>query len=312
MKTRIITITALLLLSFTFQVKAQIKTTFDPFNGIHFAVCGQAEFIQPAKYTPKDITCAKPLSRWTTGGNGGVELSYHFAKYFGVAIGARKGTSIAYNEIPFYGDIILLGEGRLPGVETTAPHTTFRENDWFVPFKLEFHYPIAKNFYIMAEVGGTINAFLQKERAEDPTNKFFEFYCTDHLSPAYLYPQREYQPRPETVYYHSYFYRQDNKIEYDLNFGAGIYYMLPYGDMIRFSVGYNRAFRDFFRGSYKYYRFHNGDNGTFSIKHDYIYTQLAYIHTFNYEKVKKMFTYQERVFNSNKERRNEILKFMKN
>lgn len=89
-----------------------------------------------------------------------------------------------------------------------------------------------------------------------------------------------------------------------------MYYMLPYGDLIRLSVGYNHAFHDFFRGKYLYSRFHNGDKGTFSIKHDYIYTQHAYIHTFNYEKVGRIFMCQGKKFDTAKERRAAIKKII--
>ncbi|MCL1968417.1 MAG: hypothetical protein FWF65_02455 [Bacteroidetes bacterium] len=50
--------------------------------------------------------------------------------------------------------------------------------------------------------------------------------------------------------------------------------------------------------------------GTFSVKNDFIYTQLSYIHTFNWQKAHIYLKKQEYSFASKKERRKKIVEML--
>jgi len=63
-----------------------------------------------------------------------------------------------------------------------------------------------------------------------------------------------------------------------------------------------------FKGYYQYYL--TDSYGTFSVKNDFIYTQLSYIHTFNWQKAKKYLKKQDFSFSSKKERRKKIIEML--
>jgi hypothetical protein len=98
------------------------------------------------------------------------------------------------------------------------------------------------------------------------------------------------------------------KISCNLLLGIGLYYKLPYGDLLRFTTGINISFSPIVEGYYRYYKYHLTDSyGTFSVKNDFIYTQLSYIHTFNFLKAKKYVKKQEYSFSSKKEQRKKTI-----
>ncbi|MCL1850863.1 MAG: hypothetical protein FWF70_05625 [Bacteroidetes bacterium] len=100
-----------------------------------------------------------------------------------------------------------------------------------------------------------------------------------------------------------------SKISCNLLVGIGLYYKLPYGDLVRFTAGANVSFNPIMEG---YYVYHLTDSyGTFSVKNDFIYTQLSYIHTFNFLKAKKYLKRQEYSFSSKKERRKKIIDLLR-
>ena len=80
--------------------------------------------------------------------------------------------------------------------------------------------------------------------------------------------------------------RNMGKISCDLLLGLGLYYKLSYGDLVRFSTGVNISFNNIIEGYYKYYL--TESYGTFAVRNDFIYTQLFYIHTLNYKKLRNI------------------------
>jgi hypothetical protein len=119
---------------------------------------------------------------------------------------------------------------------------------------------------------------------------------------------------PETNIYYSKLYYSDcgwqnfSKISCNLLLGIGLYYKLPYGDLLRFTTGVNISFNPIIEGYYRYYL--TNSYGTFSVKNDFIYTQLSYIHTFNWQKAKKYVKKQEYSFSSKKERIGKIIELL--
>ncbi|MDR1113249.1 MAG: hypothetical protein LBL18_05790, partial [Bacteroidales bacterium] len=99
------------------------------------------------------------------------------------------------------------------------------------------------------------------------------------------------------------------KIDIDFVIGAGLYYKLPCGDLLRLTTGVNLAFKDYTSGYYAYH-FHD-TYGTFSVRHNFLYAQFSYIHTFNYEKAKIRIKRNNMSFDSKKERRSYIYDLLK-
>ena len=90
--------------------------------------------------------------------------------------------------------------------------------------------------------------------------------------------------------------------------GIGLAYKLPYGDLLRFTTGINMSFNNIIEGYYKY--FVTESYGTFAVKNDFIYTQLSYIHTLNFQKAKKYLKKQEYSFSSKHERKKKIIEML--
>jgi hypothetical protein len=85
--------------------------------------------------------------------------------------------------------------------------------------------------------------------------------------------------------------RNVSKITCNLLVGMGLYYKLPYGDLLRFNAGVNLSFKNVIEGYYYYY--FSDSFGTFAARNDFIYTQISYIHTLNWQKAKKYLKKQE-------------------
>jgi hypothetical protein len=111
------------------------------------------------------------------------------------------------------------------------------------------------------------------------------------------------------MYYWATGWRDLSKVHCDLLIGMGLYYKLPYGDLLRFNVGVNVSFKPIIEGYYHY--FLTDSYGTYSVKNDFIYTQLSYIHTFNFLKAKKYLKLQNVSFATKKERRDRIMEMLK-
>jgi len=287
-----------------FHSEAQKLPSFYPFKGFHVGITGQAEYIQKSSYVYLTGYDPVPKAKWTYGWEAGMEFSYHFAKYFGISFGINYGTILSYTR-----DIYL---SRYPCEEEWEEVNRYEqsmiimsEKEILFPIKLEFHYPLRKDLFFMAEAGIKIKGISQRllygKNAIGGYSIGFEYSTPD-----------DYDPETNTyyskLYYEDFGLRDLSKIYCNLLLGIGLYYKLPYGDLLRFTSGVNVSFQPVIEGIYKYYL--TDSYGTFSVKNDFIYTQLSYIHTFNWQKAHIYLKKQEYSFSSKKERRKKIVEML--
>lgn len=264
---------------------ATAKKNDNPFpDGFHLGIVGQPEFIVKGKVTPLAGNEPAPKSYWTVGASAGVELSFHFARYFGIAAGINVGTGTSYKESPFIGTIPD-ADGEMMAINEYDFPLPYRELDYHVPIKFEFHVPIHKNFYFTSELGCSITGFCHRSAymTGQTIGNEFPFNSIDLNHVRSMYDVIFGGSKSETpMVYENVFTRTNGKIVCELFAGAGIYYKLPYGDLLRLCIGYNAALHTTFEGKYNY--FLSNSTGKCEVRHNCIYTQLGYIHTFVYEK----------------------------
>jgi len=302
MKSNITTLFFIILM--LFRSEAQNPVSFYSFKGFHVGVTGEFKCIQKSNYISLhnvgSLIDLPPRGRCAPGWGTGIEFSYHFAKYFGINIGINYGTALAYNYDIYYStvpyDYGWVEENRY---ERLRP-TLFNEMQF--PIKLEFHYPLCKDLFFMAETGVNIRGVALRLNNEKGTlGDYFSGLSFLVKTPSgYI----------EIMYYDQWAERDMSKIYCDLLIGIGLYYKLPYGDLLRFTTGVNLSFSNTLQGEYLYHR--TGNYGTFSVKNDFIYTQLSYIHTLNWQKAKKYLKKQEYSFSSKQERRKKIIELLSN
>jgi len=293
---KIIPLIALFLL-LLLQTKAQNLPSFYPFKGFNVGVTGQAQFIQKNSFLPLIGSLPAPIPIWTYGWEMGIEFSYHFAKYFGISVGINFGTGNSYGR---YID-------RTHIYDDPRMNDPFKmidsENDFIFPVKLEFHYPLRKNLFFTAEAGVRIKGVLGRLAygkdfiLEGSIGAYMEDYHVPGTNIYYIKP-----------YYYEYGWTNFSKIHCNLLLGIGLYYQLPYGDLLKFTAGINMSFKNEYEGYYKYFVIES--YGTYSVKNDFIYTQLSYIHTLNWQKAKKYLKKQEYWFSSKKERNEMIIEML--
>jgi len=293
-----------LFLLFLFSSYAQKPPSFYPYQGFHIGITGQAEFIQKPTYIALIGAEPVPMPRWTYGWEVGVELSYHFAKYFGVSVGINYGTAFSYNRDVYLSSFwdAQFGWQEINRYEPSLSAMSVKEI--LFPFKLEIHYPLRKNLFIMADVGIKIKGVFQRLAYGKDGIGVYE--KGSDIAVSYDSATNTYYCEP---YYNDYGVRNVGKISCNLLLGVGLSYQLPYGDLLRFTTGVNVSFNNIIEGYYKYYL--TESYGTFSVKNDFIYTQLSYIHTFKFLKAKKYVKKQDWTFSSKKERRKKILEVLK-
>ena len=257
---------------------AQKTPSFYPFKGFHVGITGQAEYIQKCTFTALTGTDPAPRPRWTYGWETGIELSYHFAKYFGISFGINYGTILSFNYAIFRSTVPDF-QGGWEKVDKYDPFlTTIHECELLLPIKMEFHYPISKNLFLNTEVGVKIKGISPNTPLRIREYGRSSSYLIDHPYPSY-------DNSKQIMYYEAIGWRDLSKTYCDLLIGLGLYYQLPYGDLLRFNFGVNVSFKPIIEG---YYHYHLTESyGTFSVKNDFIYTQLSYIHTFNWIKTKR-------------------------
>jgi hypothetical protein len=176
-------------------------------------------------------------------------------------------------------------------------------NEILFPIKIEFHYPLCHNLFFTTEAGVKIKGISQRIIYEEND------YAIGVISRGKGYLSMNADGEIKDIeYYEDWGYRYMSKIHCDLLLGIGLYYKLPYGDLLRFTAGANISFKPIVEGYYHY--FLTDSYGTFSVKNDFIYTQLSYIHTFNFLKAKKYVKKQEYSFSSKKERRKKIIEML--
>ena len=269
-----------LLLLIMCRIEAQNLPSFYPFKGFHIGLTGQAEYIQKCTFTALTGTDPAPRGRWTSGWEAGIEFSYHFAKYFGISVGVNYGTVLSHNR-DVYKSTIPDGIGGWKEVNKYEPSISrHSDNEILFPIKLEFHYPLRKDLFFMAEAGIKIKGIFQRLN--------YGKYGIGTYRRNYDFIIDIPNTLGEYViinYYFDYGWRNLSQISCNLLLGVGLYYKLPYGDLLRFTAGINMSFKPIIEGYYHYYL--TNSYGTFSVKNDFIYTQLSYIHTLSWQKAKK-------------------------
>jgi hypothetical protein len=305
MKKKDLTFITLFLL-LLFNSVAQKSTPFYPYKGFHVGITGQAEYIQKCSFVALTGIDRAPLGRWTYGWETGIEFSYHFAKYFGVSVGINYGTTASYErafDVRNYPDPY----GMRGKINRNHPSVSgFQEIAMLFPVKLEFHYSLHKDLFFMVEMGVKVKGIFQR--------LVYGIDAIGTYSTGLYLPETPDDYDPETgfystkPYYFDYGWHDMGKISCNLLLGLGLSYKLPHGDLLRFTTGVNLSFNNIVEGYYRY--FLTDSYGTFAVKNDFIYTQLSYIHTFNWEKAKKYVKKQEYSFSSKKERRGKILELL--
>jgi len=307
MKIKLKYVFIILFLLFSLISQSQNPHSFYSFKGFHVGLSGQAEFIQKCSFVAIDGSDPAPRPKWTYGWETGIEFSYHFAKYFGVSLGISYGTQHSYDY-----DIYISKEPDFKGGwinqnEYEGFFYIFSHKEFIFPIlKLEFHYPLNKYLFFTAEAGIKVKGI--NDRISYGKDGYGEYgrsvgYLVDPLYYPGSYPG-------EIVYYNDLGFQDMGKISCNLLLGLGLYYKLPYGDLLRFTAGINMSFSNIIEGVYIYHL--TGSYGTFTVRNDYIYTQLSYIHTLNWQKAKKYLKKQEYYFDSKKERSGKILELLKN
>jgi hypothetical protein len=294
-----------LFLSFLFVSNAQPLPSFYPYKGFHIGVTGQTEYINKYTFTALTGTDPAPRPKWSYGWEAGIEFSYHFAKYFGIAIGINYGTTY-YFDYDIYLSTVPNGIGGWTEVNAYEPsfHSyLLRNTQIMLPVKLEFHYPLHKDLFFMAEAGVKIKGIFQRLSY----GKYgIGVYGKGEI--CIVWPPDTPGEYEAFKYYDEEGWRNMGKISCNLLLGIGLSYKLPYGDLLRFTAGVDLSFNNIIEG---YYVYHLTESyGTFAVKNDFIYTQLSYIHTFNFLKAKKYLKKQEYSFSSKKERRGKIFELL--
>jgi hypothetical protein len=277
--------------------------SFYPFKGFHVGITGQTECIQKCAFVALTGSDPAPKPIWTYGWETGIEFSYHFAKYFGISLGINYGTILSYRNdiflstVPYYG-----GWKEVNKYDSFA--STLHNEEILFPVKLNFHYPLSKNIFFNTEIGIKIKGI--GKRINDGKDRR-EIYSRDkaYITPPQYSSSGSFE---QTMYYEEWGIRYLSRINFDLLLGIGLYYKLPYGDLLRCTAGVNISFNPIIEGYYVYLL--TKSYGTFSVKNDFIYIQLAYIHTFNFIKAKKYLKNNGFSFSSKKERRKKIIEML--
>ena len=223
-------------------------------NGFRIGLTSQAQLVLPATLTEPN-PYVKSLPGF--GGENGIEFSYHFG-YFGVSLGLNFGTFRVFNFEPHFENA--------PGADLDDLdfwfHNQFHHysmvHNVFLPLKLEFHYPFNDKFAIMADLGAKFAVGYHLQTVEG--NMWMTTYEDIGLG------------------------RWNTSLVADV----GFYYRLPYGDLLRGSIGANVGFQHVSDGTYKY---ENAScnvqgEGTFFTRNTNFNLQAAYIHTFHRYKQK--------------------------
>lgn len=265
----------LLLLSFSAFSQSNNKNTILSSypDGFHIGLHTEGFLMQKQSIISLSNTFPAFSAKHTTGGTIGIELSYHFCHYFGASIGVSYGT-IAKFRNNFY--IPIDNAYYESSADQGASLQGFQ-----IPINVEFHHPISgSNWFYYANAGiNIINAFEAADLAVRGRNHYDQSYGQDHIEIT-INETNE----PIDIFEEGY-YAQDlknGKIAVDLQLKAGLYYKLPYSDLIRFGIVSNLSFTDRLQGEYHYSS--TNISGTKSYRHNYLGIEFGYIHCFTTKK----------------------------
>lgn len=242
------------------KAEKPIPPTFP--NGWHIGITGEVNLAQRMSVIPL-VTGDAPAPRakpWV-GGRGGIEFSYHFAKYFGVSIGLDYGTTTQYN--------IFCWKTNPRGYDFTVPSYFSR---FQMPIKLEFHYPFQNsNFSLFCAAGVNLVDVLQSIIY----NSGYQNIPGGEGMFCWIYVWGDAQ----SEYHHKVYDDNGHKLKVDMQLNLGAYYRLPYNDLLRMSLCANIAFRDKAQGYYVYHT-PKPSSGALCYRHNYLGLEVAYIHCF--------------------------------
>ena len=246
------------------------KPLSSPFDGFHVGCLMDAGVMSPAKLTSTTYLRSEPGA----GGRVGLELSYHFNKYFGVSAGMDYGTSGAFR-YHAHGDT-----GNV--VPFDMKDYAFYRLGISVPVKFEFHAPISSKVWLTMAAGmrlrvpwGTI--FYRNIGTLNST--------TLHGITEESYPQLNIKPSV----------LDPNRFNVDALANVGFYFQLGKSDFLRWTIGVSCPFQDFSSGSYSLCMetitvdsmpspTYSYENGTYRLRSNMFYMQIGYIHTFGKRK----------------------------
>ncbi|MDL2312911.1 hypothetical protein LJC68_08560 [Bacteroidales bacterium OttesenSCG-928-B11] len=283
------------LLTFCFVpvLSAQNEMVHQPFKGFNIGLTGQMEMVQKVDFIPVGGEEAPPIAFHAMGWETGLELSYHFARYFGFSLGLNVGTINAmkysiYMHFPKFEN--RMEDRYLPVLELES------EFEFVLPLQFEFHYPLRHNFYFTSSIGVKLKGL----------------YIEKELPSRYSYEHTFWTEEGEDVTFFTLDYRRDMaKTEVDLLLNTGVYYRLPYADFLRLTVGINFALNKYASGYYEFYPYENCSFGFFNMHNNFLYLQFAYIHTFGFMKMKKHVKKSMKPFPSKKERNQYVRELLK-
>jgi hypothetical protein len=289
-----------------FRSEAQDIPSYHPFKGFHVGITGQAEFIQKCSFVSIYDKGFDPIPKgiWTYGWEAGMEFSYHFAKYFGISAGFHYGTALSYDCAIYWRTVPGYNDGW--GTYYEDLRLPLQDMEIMFPIKIEFHYPLHKNIFFTADIGVKVKGIQHRLSYGKDAKGNYRSNTTVLVRPV---PDDDPNIPADQIKYFSYWgEREISKIHCNLLMGIGLYYKLPYGDLLRFATGINLSFGNIVEGKFLYYL--TNEWGEFTVRNDFIYTQLSYIHTLNWQKAKKYLKKNNYSFDTKKERKKKILELL--
>lgn len=219
------------------------------FKGFHFGYVLQYNMVQRATVIPLLYDGPHPVSKLGSGFLGGVEFSYHFAKYFGVSAGFDFGTF----RVIAYKNITDMRPNRFFRIRQSQFGVSF-------PFKFEFHIPFNDKFWMIADAGVRIDVpYMYEDWSSSQT-------IGDSIAVNL---------------------KNDPFVNTGLLFDLGFYYRLPNNGLLRFTIGANLSPKTFYNAYDRQDHFTGSRSaGLVTWRNNYFNTQISYIHTFQKTKEK--------------------------
>ncbi len=255
------------------QVSAQQYPVFT--NGFHLGVNVEGNVAEKMCVHRIAGDLPEPKAYPALGWKAGLEFSYHFCDYFGFSVGLDIGTTSQLAFRQYCTELFPMENFREHFFPIKAQD---RRYSLQIPIKMEFSLPIKQSRWsLYGRIGinliDIIQATYYAVRSDPDVAEAMcrmIFYGDEaHDCSFYLYDANGY------------------KLKVDAQLNLGVYYQLPYHDLLRFGVVANLAFQDKFSGYYKY-RLHHNEYGSMTYRHNYLGIELGYIHCFKTRKERIM------------------------
>lgn len=238
-------------------------------HGFHVGILGEGNVAQKMSVTPTHGQWPVPTAHATMGWKTGVEFSYHFARYFGASLGIAVGSIAPYKFSISFPNEDFSGTGNEPFPFKKSELVRFQ-----VPLKVEFHTPLSGNWSLFGAIGANllnvVEAIDAARRAPAPS-QFIGIGNT-------IYGEILGEDGLERVFYAHIIEQDRQKMTADMTLNVGVYYRLPYADLIRLSIISSFSFKDRMTGRYEFPVLDAG--GIITCRHNYIGLEFAYLHGF--------------------------------